>query len=205
MCSFVFLPDGRHSYVVNSIDAEEALCCKIMIFIPRSIESRGHHERSPAVRNFILTAGLFWFLKRKFTFAAAKLHIFLKQPNIFAMICPSLSLSQLISEKFANFLDGSIGNYSQILLCFSSSSSSSKFQVLNCLACISGPSAPRELFPTPAPPWDRRGKVELDGLSHGCYIYSFHFFTFLFDYYLLTIDDVDTFRVGLVTFLPSKV
>jgi hypothetical protein len=42
----------------------------------------------------------------KFTFAAAKLHIFLKQPNIFAMICPSLSLSQLISEKFANFLDG---------------------------------------------------------------------------------------------------
>ncbi len=30
-----------------------------MIFIPRSIESQGHHEKSPAVRNFILTAGLF--------------------------------------------------------------------------------------------------------------------------------------------------
>ena len=113
-----------------------------MIFIPRSIESRGHHEKSPAVRNFILTAGLFWVPEGKFTFAAAKLPIFLKQPNIFAMICPSQSLSQLISEEFANFPDGSIGNYSQILLCFSSSSSSSKFQVLNCLACISGPAAP---------------------------------------------------------------
>lgn len=110
-----------------------------MIFIPHSIESRGHHEKSPAVRNFILTAGLFWVPEGKFTFAAAKLHIFLKQPNIFAMICPSQSLSQLISEEFANFPDGSIGNYSQILLCFSSSSSSSKFQVLNCLACISPP------------------------------------------------------------------
>ena len=30
-----------------------------MIFIPHSIESRGHHEKSPAVRNFILTAGFF--------------------------------------------------------------------------------------------------------------------------------------------------
>lgn len=40
-----------------------------MIFIPRSIESRGHHEKSPAVRNFILTAGLFWFPEGKFTLA----------------------------------------------------------------------------------------------------------------------------------------
>ena len=79
-----------------------------MIFIPRSIESQGHHEKSPAVRNFILTAGLFWVPEGKFTFAAAKLPIFLKQPNIFAIICPSQSLSQLISEEFANFPDSSI-------------------------------------------------------------------------------------------------
>lgn len=40
-----------------------------MIFIPHSIESRGHHEKSPAVRNSILTAGLFWVSEGKFTLA----------------------------------------------------------------------------------------------------------------------------------------
>lgn len=103
------------------------------LYLPLDRESRTSRKKSRC-KEFHPNSGTFLVPEGKFTFAAAKLHIFLKQPNIFAMICPSLSLSQLISEKFANFLDGSIGNYSQILLCFSSSSSSPKLQVLNCLA-----------------------------------------------------------------------
>lgn len=61
-----------------------------MIFIPRSIESRGHHEKSPAVRNFILTAGLFWFLKASLHLRLQS-YIFFQNSQIFLQLFAHLS------------------------------------------------------------------------------------------------------------------